>query len=290
MSIFERTKKGAAATMQGRQSGTMQTPDDEDQQKTALQKVLSFSVETGPNRKDILNFTTQISVMIRAGISLQEALESIASQVEKKKFKVILTDVKDRIEAGQSFSQALAEHPKVFTNLYINMVAAAEISGSLSSMLDKLASYLDDEAETRAQVIGAMVYPIIIATMAVSSVTFLLIFVLPRFLVVFEGKEHLLPATTKGIMAVSTFMTSYWFIFFPAVAASIWGFIMFTKTKTGHIWWDAAKLKIPLCRGLCRCLYITRSLHTMGVLSNAGVPILDTLAITSQISGNYHFE
>jgi len=255
-----------------------------------MQKVMSFSVETGPGRKDILNFTTQIAVMIRAGISLQEALDSISSQVEKKKFKAVLVDVKDRIEAGQSFSQALAEHPKVFTSLYINMVAAAEISGSLSSMLDKLASYLDDEAATRSQVIGAMVYPIILAVMAVTSVTFLLTFVLPRFLVVFEGKEHLLPATTKAIMALSTFMTGYWYIFFPSVIGAVWGFIMFTKTEVGTKWWDATKLKLPLFKNLCRCLYITRSLHTMGVLSNAGVPILDTLAITSQISGNYHFE
>ena len=270
--------------------GSNQQNSQQQDQQTTMQKILSFSVEAGPSRKDILHFTTQLSVMIRAGISLQESLESVAMQVEKKKFKVILLDLKNSIEGGQSFSQALAEHSDVFSNLYINMIAAAEISGSLSSMLDRLATYLSEEAETRSQVIGAMVYPIILAVMALSSVTFLMLFVLPRFLLVFEGKEHLLPVTTKMIMATSTVMRAYWYIIFPSMGASVWGFLRFTKTKAGKFWWDNAKLKIPLCKTLCRSLYITRSLHTMGVLSNAGVPILDTLKITAQISGNVHFE
>ncbi|KKK74433.1 hypothetical protein LCGC14_2883810, partial [marine sediment metagenome] len=160
-----------------------------------------FRFEGPPNRKEILNFTNQLSIMIRAGISLQESLESIGSQTEKVKFKVIILDLKARIEAGESFSQALRAYPDVFSSLYMNMVAAAEISGSLSSMLQKLAEYLDQEAETRSQVVGAMVYPLIIAGMAVVTVLFMLIFVLPRFLLVFAGNEDMLPAPTKIIMA-----------------------------------------------------------------------------------------
>jgi len=139
-----------------------------------------FRIEFGPSRKDILNFTNQLAVMVRAGISLQESLENIAQQLENLKFKAAVIDLKSRIESGQSFSQALAEHPQIFSNLYINMVAAAEISGSLSDMLQKLANYLDQETETRSQVRGAMVYPVIIAVMAVSTTTFLLCFVLPK--------------------------------------------------------------------------------------------------------------
>ena len=250
-----------------------------------------FRIEFGPSRKDILNFTNQLSVMLRAGISLQDSLESIGTQIEKEKFRAVVLDLKARIEGGQSFSQALAEHPDVFTNLYINMIAAAEISGSMSSMLQQLVEYLDQEADTRNQVISAMVYPIIIATMAVTCVTFLLTFVLPRFLTVFAGKEHLLPAPTKLIMAMSMCMRHYWFIIFPAIAGAVMGFWYFTnKTPMGKYWWDKTKLKLPLLKSLCRSLYITRSLHTMGVLTNAGVPILDTLSITSHITGNLLFE
>jgi len=255
-------------------------------QISTWERIRNFKVESGPNRKDILNFTNQLAVMIRAGISLQDALEAIAEQGNKRKFKLIITDIKNRIESGQSFSQALAEHPQVFTNLYINMVAAAEASGSLSSMLQKLAEYLDSEAETRSQVKSAMVYPCIIAVMAVVVTTFLLCFVLPRFTAIFAGKEHLLPKPTKALLASSAFLRSYWFFIVPAIGALFWGFWYFIGTPTGRLWWDKTKLTVPLIRTLCRSLYITRSLHTMGVLIRAGVPILSTISITAQISGN----
>ncbi len=256
------------------------------QKKAGWQRIRTFRVEFGPSRKDILNFTNQLAVMIRAGISLQDSLESIAGQNTNQKFKVVITDLKNRIEAGQSFSQALAEHPQVFTNLYINMVAAAEVSGSLSSMLQKLAEYLDSEAETRSQIKGAMVYPVIIAVMAVAVTIFLLCFVLPRFTAIFAGKEHLLPTPTKILMASSAFLRGFWYFIIPGVGALMWTFWYFIGTTGGRFWWDKTKLVLPLIKTLCRSLYITRSLHTMGVLIRAGVPILNTISITAQISGN----
>lgn len=254
--------------------------------KSGLGGVTQFRVEFGPSAKDILGFTNQLAVMVRAGISLQDSLESIAEQTENQKFKSVITDLKNRIEAGQSFSQALAEHSQVFSDLYINMVGAAEISGSLSDMLQKLAEYLDSEAETRSQIKGAMVYPIIIAVMAVSVTVFLLCFVLPRFTAIFAGKEHLLPAPTKILMASSAFLRGYWYFIVPAIGAMFWGFWYFVGTPGGRQWWDRVKLTLPLIKTLCQSLYITRSMHTMGVLTRAGVPILNTLAITAQIAGN----
>jgi len=251
-----------------------------------LQRVKNFRVELGPSRKDILNFTSQLAVMVRAGISLQDSLQSIAEQNENEKFKGVVTDLKNSIEAGQSFSQALAEHPNVFSNLYINMVAAAEVSGSLSDMLQKLAEYLDQEAETRSQVRSAMVYPVIIAVMAVAVTIFLLCFVLPRFTAIFKGKEHLLPLPTTMLMAGSAFLRHYWILIVPAIGAGLWAFWYFINTTGGRLWWDKTKLTLPLIKTLCRSLYITRSLHTMGVLTRAGVPILNTISITAQISGN----
>ncbi len=251
-----------------------------------IAKMRGFRVEFGPSRKDILHFTRQLAVMIRAGISLQEALENIGVQHDKVKFRQVILDLKQRIEEGNSFSQALAEHPQVFNNLYINMVAAAEASGSLSDMLQKLAEYLDQEAETRSQVKGAMVYPIIIAFMAVSVTIFLLCFVLPRFTAIFSGKEDMLPAPTKLLMASSAFLRHWWYAILPAIGAALWGFYYFINTPVGRLWWDKTKLVLPLIRTLCRSLYITRGLHTMGVLTRAGVPILNTLSITAHISGN----
>ena len=254
--------------------------------KSMVDKMRGFRVEFGPSRKDILHFTSQLAVMIRAGISLQDALESVSEQSENLKFRAVLRDLKLRIEEGNSFSQALAEHPQIFTNLYVNMVAAAEASGSLSDMLQKLAEYLDEEAETRSQVKSAMVYPVIIAVMAVGVTTFLLCFVLPRFTTIFSGKEHLLPTPTRVLMATSAFLRSWWYAIIPAIGAAFWGFHFFINTTTGRLWWDKTKLVLPLIRTLCSSLYITRSLHTMSVLTRAGVPILNTLSITAHISGN----
>jgi type IV pilus assembly protein PilC len=254
--------------------------------ESMMGKVRGFRLEFGPGRKDILHFTSQLAVMIRAGISLQEALEGIGTQNDNAKFKAIILDLKMRIEEGNSFSQALAEHPQIFSNLYINMVAAAEASGSLSDMLQKLAEYLDQEAETRSQVKGAMVYPIIIATMAVCVTVFLLCFVLPRFTLIFRGKENLLPLPTVMLMATSAFLRHWWYALLPVVGAGLWGFHYFINTTVGRVWWDHTKLVLPLIRTLCRSLYITRGLHTMGVLTRAGVPILNTISITAHISGN----
>ena len=251
-----------------------------------LTKIKNFRVEFGPSRRDILSFTSQLAVMVRAGISIQDTLESISQQLENKKFAAVVSDLQKRIENGESLSQALAAHPDVFNNLYVNMVAAAEISGSLSKMLDKLAEYLDQENETRSQVKGAMVYPIIIAVMAISVTIFLLCFVLPRFAKIFAGHENMLPAPTKILIASSSFLRGFWFVILPALGGAVGGFMFFVSTKPGRIWWDKTKLFIPVIRTLCRSLYITRSLHTMGVLTSAGVPILDTISITAHISGN----
>jgi type IV pilus assembly protein PilC len=293
-----RNQKGATAVVEKLQNRTDEqnqfdtepasTPrhTSKNHRQNTINKIKGFRFEFGPSRKDILNFTNQLAVMIRAGISLQDALESIGQQNDNQKFRQTIMDLKNRIEGGQSFSQALAEHPNTFTDLYINMVAAAEISGSLSSMLQKLAEYLDSETETRSQVKGAMVYPIIIAFMAVVVTTFLLCFVLPRFTAIFAGKEHLLPTPTKILMATSAFLRGYWYVIIPAIGAACWSFWYFTGTTVGRLWWDKTKLSLPLIKTLCRSLYITRSLHTMGVLTRAGVPILNTISITAQISGN----
>jgi len=248
--------------------------------------VLSLSISLGPGLRDVQNFTAQLAVMIRAGISIRAAVEGIAEQVSNQKFKAILMQVKRDLEAGKQFSDALARHPKVFSPLYINMIKASELSGGFARMLERIASYLSQQIETRGQVIGAMIYPGIIGTMAVGTTIFLLTFVLPRFLVMFKGKEAILPAPTRLLMAISEFMTSYWYALVLGLLAGLWGFFMLIRTDWGRLWWDKAKLSIPLFKKMFRALYINRSLHTMGQLINAGVPMLDTLAITADVSGN----
>jgi type IV pilus assembly protein PilC len=247
-------------------------------------KGLSFSF--GPSARDVQNFTSQLAVMIRAGISLRAAIEGISEQATNPKFKAMLIQMKKDVESGKQFSDALMRYPKVFSPLYVNMVKASELSGGFAKMLDRIAGYLTDQIETAAMVKGAMIYPGIIGTLAVGTTVFLLTFVLPRFMVIFQGKEQALPAPTRLLLALSNFMRGYWYLCILGVGAGSWGFVMMIRTEWGGIWWDKVKLSVPLFKKLFRALYISRSLHTMGQLINAGVPILDTLGITAEISGN----
>src|SRR5690606_38632210 len=202
------------------------------------------------------------------------------------KFKQILLQMKKDVESGRQFSEALMRHPKVFSPLYINMVKASELSGGFSRMLDRIAGYLAQQIETASMVKGAMIYPGIIGTMAVGTTIFLLAFVLPRFMVIFKGKEAALPAPTKLLLALSSFMVNYWYVLIFALIAGIWGFVMMLRTDWGRLWWDKTKLSVPLFKKMFRALYISRGLHTMGQLINAGVPMLDTISITAEVSGN----
>ena len=167
--------------------------------KFDINLVLSF----GPGQRDVQTFTNQLAVMIRAGISIRAAIEGISEQVANPKFKEILIQMRKDVEGGKQFSEALMRHPKVFSPLYVNMVKASELSGGFSKMLDKISGYLIQQIETGSQVRGAMIYPGIIGTMAVGVTIFLLTFVLPRFLVIFKGKEAALPAPTQTDRALA---------------------------------------------------------------------------------------
>lgn len=249
-------------------------------------KGFNFSLDFGPSAKDVQNFTSQLAVMIRAGISIRAAIEGIADQAENPKFKAMLVQMKKDVESGKQFSDALMRYPKVFSPLYINMVKASELSGGFSKMLDRIATYLLQQIETRSMVVGAMIYPGIIGVMAVGTTIFLLAFVVPRFGVIFKGKEALLPAPTRVLNMMSGFVVSYWYVLLAAVVMAAWAFILMLRTDWGRLWFDKTKLTVPLFKKLFRALYISRSLHTMGQLINAGVPMLDTIAITAEISGN----
>jgi len=261
-------------------------PVDASRAKSSLSNMLNFSVSQGPGLKDVSNFTNQLAVMIKAGISIRAALEGIADQTENPKFKEILNSIKKDVESGKSFSDALSKYPRVFSPLYINMVKASELSGSFGQMLERIVEYLNAQLETRQMVVGAMVYPCIIFVMACGTTIFLLLFVVPQFVQIFKGKESILPLPTKVLLFLSNFMRTYWYLLILSLAAGVWSFFTMIHTQWGRLWWDKVKLTIPLFKKMFRALYITRSLHTMGELVNAGVPMLDTLAITADISGN----
>src|SRR6478672_7720581 len=197
--------------------------------------LLNMELSFGPGAKDVQAFTSQLAVMIRAGISIRAAIEGISEQVQNPKFKTMLVQMKRDVESGKQFSDALMRYPKIFSPLYINMVRASELSGGFSKMLDRISGYLSQQIETTSMVKGAMIYPGIIGTMAIGTTVFLLTFVLPRFMVIFKGKEAALPAPTKLLLFLSDFMVNYWYVILLGGGAGIWGFMMMLKTEWGRI-------------------------------------------------------
>jgi type IV pilus assembly protein PilC len=174
----------------------------------------------------------------------------------------------------------------VFSKLYVNMVHASEMSGSLSKMLGRISEHVSNQVETRSMVRGAMIYPIILGLMAIVTTVFLLVFVLPQFTKLFEGKEALLPKPTIMLMAMSSFMRNQWYIVVGVLVLLIGSLIAALQTDKGKIALDHVKLHVPIMKRMFRALYISRSVHTMGELLTAGVDMLGTLEITAAVSGN----
>jgi len=283
----------AAAAILRNQGVHVMAVDQEKATKGAsgkLGELLAAANSSKPTQKHVLDFTTQLSVMLRAGITLRASLDGIADQTDHKTFRKIINELKADVESGKQFSDALARHPKLFGPLYINMVRASEMAGSFSDMLDRIAGYIAQQIETKKMVLGASIYPAIIGGMAVTVTVFLLTFVLPKFYTIFEGKEDVLPWATNFLMLLSKTLMEQWMFILGGVAVIGGATFAFIKTELGAFWVDRMKLSIPVLKGMFRSLYITRSLQTMGQLINAGVPMLDTLTITSEISGNKLFE
>ena len=276
----------ASAQLRGRGQSLLNLTPVADRPAGIMGKLRSISFEFGPGLRDVMNFTNQLAVMIKAGINIRTAIASVADQMENVKFRAVIQKLKSDVEAGTPFSDALARHPKVFSPLYVNMVRASELSGNFAKMLGRIAAYLAQQGETRSMVRGAMVSPVIIGVMAVVTTIFLLTFVLPRFTALFAGKEALLPKPTVALIAISDFMRTRWYVVLGTLIAAGVLFRTWVRTKSGRIGWDRFKLRVPIFRRMLRALYITRGLHTMGELISAGVPMLETLRITAEVSGN----
>ena len=244
----------------------------------------------GPSKRDILDFTTQLAVMVRAGISLRAAIDGIAANTDHKPFRSILLSIKNDIEAGCTFSDAIAQYPKLFSPLYINMVRASELSGSFGHMLDRIAKIITRQIETRKMILGASIYPVVIGGLATVVTIFLLTFVLPRFAGVFAGKEDVLPWPTIFLMGLSEWMVLYWWLVPIAMAIIVIGIIIGSRIERGAKIIDLLKLKFPVLRQMLRALYINRSLQTLGELINAGVPMLSALEVTGDICGNQYYK
>ncbi|MDG1137122.1 MAG: type II secretion system F family protein, partial [Phycisphaerales bacterium] len=209
--LAAQSASGAAHTLKDRGGRIVRLVPMQVSEISALKRFWAFmNAGSGPSKRDVLDFTTQLAVMVRAGISLRVAIGGICEHVENEKFKVTLTSIIEDIESGCTFSDSIAKYPKLFSPLYVNMVRASELSGSFGHMLDRIAKIIARQIETQKMIIGASIYPGVIGGLATVVTIFLLTFVLPRFAGVFAGKEDILPWPTIFLMALSAWMVIYW--------------------------------------------------------------------------------
>jgi type IV pilus assembly protein PilC len=236
--------------------------------------------------QDLVVFTRQLATMMDAGLPLVQTLTALEEQTESPVFKPVLRNVTTRVEQGHSFSEALSEHPKVFTKLYVSMVEAGETGGLLAEILDRLASYLESTARLKKKVKSAMSYPVIVCFIALSIALFLIVKVIPIFAGIYKDFGAQLPTPTQILIDISDIIRAYFVLAIGAVAGVIFGFVKFKQTKRGMAIWDRTKLRMPVFGKLVHKIAISRFSRTFAALLRSGVPILETLRIVGQSAGN----
>ena len=237
--------------------------------------------------KDIVVFTRQFSTMINAGLPLVQALEILSTQVENKAFGKIIEQVKTDVESGLTYADSLKKHPKIFSELYANMVAAGEAGGILDTILNRLASYIEKAMKLKKKVKGAMVYPAVISTVAVLVIVIIMVFVVPTFSRMFAQLGGTLPLPTRMVMGLSKFIAGTGgIVSLVSIIAAVVFIIQFKRTEKGKKMIDFILLKLPIFGTLLNKVAVAKFTRTLGTLVSSGVPILDGLEITAKTSGN----
>jgi len=240
----------------------------------------------GIKQKDIVIFTRQLGTMIDAGLPIVQCLDILAEQADNKNFRKIVRQLKEDVESGSTFTESLRKHPKVFDDLFINMIAAGEVGGILDTILSRLSEYLEKSMKLKAKIKGAMIYPATIITVAVGVTGVLLIWVIPVFSELFSSFGQDLPAPTQFVINLSNFTIAYFPYIVAVFVVIVVGIRQIYKTENGRLRIDQMTLQFPIFGDLLRKSAIARFTRTLSTLVSSGVPILDALLITAKTSGN----
>lgn len=240
--------------------------------------------------KEIVIFTRQFATMINAGLPLVQCLDILSSQQENATFKKILSQIKQDVEGGSTFADALGKHPKIFDSLFVNLVAAGEIGGVLDTVLIRLAVYMEKAEALKAKVKSAMTYPIIVLCVAFGVVAVLMIFVIPVFSDMFEQFGSALPGPTQLVVDLSAFFRGYWHVMIGVIVGLIFALKWAGKQEKGKFYLDTIALKLPIFGPLIRKVAVAKFTRTLGTMISSGVPIMDGLDITSKTAGNVIIE
>jgi type IV pilus assembly protein PilC len=240
--------------------------------------------------KDIVIFTRQFSTMIDAGLPLVQGLSILAEQNDNKTFKGILKQVTKDVEGGSTLAEALKKHPKVFDDLFVNLVAAGEVGGILDTILQRLAAYIEKAQKLKSRIKGAMTYPAVVVAIAIIVISVILVFVIPVFEELFSSAGSALPAPTQFVVNLSRFFKGNIHYVAGAAILLFFAFRKYRGTKKGRKQTDALALKLPVFGPLLKKVAVARFTRTLGTMITSGVPILDALEVVAKTSGNVILE
>lgn len=236
--------------------------------------------------KDIVIFTRQFATMIDAGLPLVQCLDILSKQTENKGFAKAIDEVRQDVEGGSTYADALKQHPKIFNNLYVNMVAAGEVGGILDTILARLSKYIEKSMKLKKQIQSAMIYPGTIVSVAIVVITVLLVWVIPIFSQMFADFGGELPAVTQSVIDVSQLVQRNFFYILVALVGLVIGLQRYYKTEAGQRMIDRWVLRLPIFGTLTQKIAVAKFTRTLGTLISSGVPILDGLEIVAKTAGN----
>jgi type IV pilus assembly protein PilC len=239
---------------------------------------------------DLVIFTRQLATMVDAGLAIVQSLQALAEQTTNKIMRDVIRDICARVESGDSLSEALQKHPKVFGRLYTCMVAAGERGGLLAEILSRLAVYLENAARLRKKVKSAVMYPTVVTIVAILITIFLLVKVVPVFGQVFANFNATLPAPTLYLIHISNFVKRYLILCLLALGGGVYGWLHFIKTPVGRQFWDSYRIRMPIFGVIAHKICLARFTRTLASLIRSGVPILEVLQIVAQTVGNVVME
>ncbi|MEA3328655.1 MAG: type II secretion system F family protein [Candidatus Omnitrophota bacterium] len=240
----------------------------------------------GISNLDLIIFTRQVSIMLKSGLTLLDSLTGVFKQTRHKKLKAVIKDVVERIRSGSSFSQAIQAHSSIFGEMYINMVRAGETSGILDNIMERLSALATHEAEIKNKIRAAVTYPAVIISMAVLIVFFLLTFVMPKFINIFETAGTQLPLPTKILLGISSVLRYRWYVILALLAGTAIGFYRWVKTEKGRYKFDRFKLSLPVIGALYLRVLISRFTRLLGLLVKSGIPLLYSIEVVGRTVDN----
>lgn len=259
------------------------------EKKAASESKSSFNISFFKKKigiSELALMTRQFATLVKAKIQIVDALNALSNQVESEELKVVLVDVKTRVNEGSSLAKALAQHKDIFDTVYINMVEAGEASGTLDIVFVRLAEFKESQMKLKNKIQGAMTYPILMGVVGAGVLGIIFIFVVPQFAKMLLNQRKKLPAITEYTLAISNFLQNYWWLTLLTIFASIYLFKKYINTEGGRRWWDKVLLTLPILGEIVKMVNVGRFCSTMSTLLSSSVPILAAMSIVKNLMPN----